>query len=380
MQGWRARFQRSAASVATLGRGRIWKRLLLLTKRATLPYPRLPLSPRGVILGAMKRELALASCLVAVASLFPSAAAHADEIKLKDGSKIIGTIVGFEENSFKVKTSYGFAVVQKDQVVSIVVTDSAKTPESATPKASAAATPAAASVPPPVPASAKPEKPKHAVAPPPKPSPADSAANDVVEYPHTDAPPTPSENPPAPAPVKAAPQPAAKAVAAPAPPPKPAAPEPMREEVSGNLYTNDTYGFHMYKPPDWHVIAGAPKILPGAITAMGTDDQTTYLLIGQETGGKSLASVMDTADRRLHDVMDNFRPLDERRVTISGVTAIERRFRGSVDDRDWSGLAVYIPRGTSVYTIFGMTLASTDLVQIQENVISRAINSLQFTK
>ena len=113
---------------------------------------------------------------------------------------------------------------------------------------------------------------------------------------------------------------------------------------------------------------------------MGTDDQTTYLLIGQETGGKSLASVMETADQRLHDVMDNFRPLDERRVTISGVTAIERRFRGSVDDRDWSGVAVYIPRGASVYIIFGMTLASTDLVQIQENVISRAINSLQFTK
>ena len=48
-------------------------------------------------------------------------------------------------------------------------------------------------------------------------------------------------------------------------------------------------------------------------------------------------------------------------------------------DRDWSGVAVYIPRGASVYTIFGMTLAGTDLVQIQENVISRAITSLQFT-
>lgn len=154
----------------------------------------------------------------------------------------------------------------------------------------------------------------------------------------------------------------------------------MREEVSGNSYTNDTYGFHMYKPPDWHVIPGASKILPGAITAMGTDDQTTYLMIGQETGGRSLTSVIDAADKRLHDVMDNFRPLDEKRVTISGVTAIERRFRGSVDDHDWSGVAVYIPRGTSVYTIFGMTLASTDLVQIQENVISRAITSMQFTK
>src|SRR5277367_3058682 len=57
------------------------------------------------------------------------APARADEIKLKDGSKINGTIVGFEDNSFKVKTSYGFAVVQKDQVVSITVTDPAKQPE-----------------------------------------------------------------------------------------------------------------------------------------------------------------------------------------------------------------------------------------------------------
>src|ERR1700735_3135549 len=62
---------------------------------------------------------------------------RADEIKLKDGSKITGTIVGFEENSFKVKTSYGFAVVQKDQVVSIIVTDASKKSASTADKATA---------------------------------------------------------------------------------------------------------------------------------------------------------------------------------------------------------------------------------------------------
>ena len=77
--------------------------------------------------------------------------------------------------------------------------------------------------------------------------------------------------------------------------------------------------------------------------------------------------------------MENFRPLGEKQVMISGVSATERRFRGSVDSRDWSGVVVYIPRGARVYTIFGMTLADTDLVQIQENVISRTITSLQFT-
>ena len=328
----------------------------------------------------MNRGIALASCLAGLtALLLPTPAARADEIKLKDGSKIIGTIVGFEDNSFKVKTSYGFAVVQKDQVVSIVVTDSAKKPEPNAPKTSAA--PASTSASPPIPSSAKSDKTEHAAtaaasrqAPP-----ADTGASDLVEYPHTDTSPESANSAPSSAPAKNPPQPKVTPVAAP-PPPKPAAPEPMREEVSGNTYTNDTFGFRMYKPPDWHVIPGASKILPGAITAMGTDDQTTYLMIGQETGGKSLTSVIDAADKRLHDVMDNFRPLDEKHVTISGVTAIERRFRGSVDDHDWSGVAVYIPRGNSVYTIFGMTLASTDLVQIQENVISRAITSLQFTK
>src|ERR1700683_1963710 len=53
-------------------------------------------------------------------------AVRADDIKLKDGSTISGTIVGFEEKSFKVKTSYGFAIVQKDQVVSISMSDAPK--------------------------------------------------------------------------------------------------------------------------------------------------------------------------------------------------------------------------------------------------------------
>jgi len=272
-----------------------------------------------------------------------AAAARADEIKLKDGTKITGTIVGFEENSFKVKTSYGFAVVQKDQVVSIVVSDA---PKKTTPAADNSA---------PV-ANSKPAK-TEAAAKPPAPEPTAVPAATVV-----------------------AAKPAAPPPAQPAPAPKPAAPEPMREQVVGNTYTNQTYGFQMYKPPAWKVIEGARTLLPGSITAMGTDDQNTYLLIGQEPAGKSLNAEIDTTEHRLRDILENFRPIDEKRITISGVSAIERHFRGSVDQKDWSGVVVYVPRDTHVYTIFGMTLADTDLVQIQENVISRAISSLQFTK
>jgi hypothetical protein len=297
---------------------------------------------------------------------------RADEIKLKDGTKISGTIVGFEENSFRVKTSYGFAVVQKDQVLSISISDSTKKseaerkpdadkkPEPAAEKSSAPAIPTKTET------AAAPTKPVKS-----EPSIAAPAAPTSV----TDGKPAANGTPPVAA-NTAAPSPSAPGAGA----PQPAAPEPMREEVSGNTYTNDTYGFQMYKPPDWRVIDGARSLLPGAITAMGTGDQTTYLLIGQEPAGKSLATDMDATEKRLREIMDNFRPLGDKRISVSGSDGVERRFRGSVDQHDWSGIVAIVPHGTRVYTIFGMTYADTDLVQIQENVISRAISSLQFTK
>jgi hypothetical protein len=298
---------------------------------------------------------AFAAALLAALSSAPSS--RADELKLKDGTKITGVIVGFEENSFKVKTNYGFALVQKDQIVSISISDAGVKTAADTPSSKAAKTETPAT------AKAVASDPAPAAAPakksPPAPTPASQATPATQPTPATTAAATPPTAPAA---------------------PKPAAPEPIREEVTGNSYTNETYGFHMYKPPDWDVIQGARSVLPGAITAMGTQDETTYLLIGQNPAGKSLAADMDTTEQRLRDTLDNFRPLGETKITIAGEPAIERKFRGSVDNHDWSGVVVFVPRGTHLYTIFGMTLADNDLVQIQENVISRAITSLQFTR
>jgi hypothetical protein len=287
-----------------------------------------------------------------VAGLFLLApAACPDEMHLKDGSKIVGTIIGFEEDSFRVKTSYGYAVVRRDEVVNIVVGDNSKKPSTET-----KAAPEKKNSPEKVPAPAIAATPKPAPADPPR---AVSAAPPAIET-----------KPPA----------AAAATAAPTtpPPPKPAS-ESIREQVAGNQYTNETYGFRMYKPPDWQLIEGARNVLPGAIAAMGTSDQTTYLMIGQEpTRGTSEENLM-RVERRLREIMDNFRPLGDKRITVSATQAIQRRFRGTVDNHDWSGVVVLLPRGDHLYTIFGMTYAETDLVQIQENVIARAISSLEFT-
>jgi len=375
--------------------------------------------------------------------------AHADELKLKDGTKIVGTIVGFEDNSFKVKTSYGFAVVQKDQVASINISEGknegksegkndvkseaekpapvakpdpapvapAKPVEVA--KASPASTPPAVQASPLAVLSAKPPSPPEKPASEIKPAPAQPVPVAKTAKPETPAAPAatqpvklaektaatatepilssasasvsapkPAEPPRAVPPSAAEPALKSTSVSASAPkpaeppkaaPPPAAEPGPIREQVVGNTYTNQTYGFQMYKPPAWEVIAGVPSLLPGAIAAMGTNDQTTYLLVGQELAASSIESVRDATERRLRDIMDNFRPLGETSLTVSGARAIQIHFRGGVDGHDWSGVAMFVPHGARLFTIFGMTLADSDLVQIQENVIARAISSLQFT-
>jgi len=296
--------------------------------------------------------------LIGASVLLFWAAVRADDIKLKDGSKISGSIVGFDDNSFKVQTSYGFAFVRKDQVVSITVSNPAKPGANK----SAADAPVAAE-------NANPSKAASSA----KEKASTPAASDISnEKPKTLASATPESS--------ASVKPAAPAAPAAVPPPAPAALPPIREKVDGSTYINETYRFRMYKPPDWQVIEGARTIMPGAITAMGTDDQTTYLLIGEAPAGKSIASDIDATDQRLRSVMDNFRPLGESRMNVSGIQAVERRFRGSVDQKDWSGTVVFVPHGGELYTIFGMTIAENDLVQIQENVIARTIASMQFAQ
>jgi len=313
---------------------------------------------------ALRTRVARGSLIPLVTFLAAFSVARADELKLKDGTTVVGTIVGFEEHSFKVKTSYGFAEVQKDQVVSIVISPVAKKKElekKPDPSSDAAVAPDPAPTKVTKPAPAKPVTP-----------PANNSAGLPNSSPNAANKSATNSAVPGPA---AANSPAAPPPVAPTP-----APEPMREEVNGNTYVNDTYSFRMYKPPTWELIEGARALLPGSITALGTADQTTYLLIGQQPVSKSVANDMDATQRRLQEIMENFQPLDEKHITISGLPAIERHFRGRVDQREWSGVVVCIPRDSRLYTIFGMTVADTDLVQIQENVIARAISSLQFTK
>jgi hypothetical protein len=304
--------------------------------------------------------------LVAIFAATPMA--RADEIHLKDGTKISGTIVGFENDSFRIETSYGFALVRKDKVADINISAAKKEPEPKA-KSSAPVPPPPAAAPTAVPAIAK------------EPLPTTVHPSSAVNTSANERPPAAAnaslaaaKNEPMPVKTIAAP------AAPPAPPVPPAPPEPpvIRDEIRGNLYVNHTYGFQMYKPPSWDLIPAARKALPDAVAALGTSDQTTMLVIGRERAKDSLDAYAASTGKALSAVYENYRLISSRHITIAGLPAVEQRSRGTADGRDWSVVLLTFVRGTDAFTLLGMTWADSDLIQVQENVIAKTENSLTF--
>jgi hypothetical protein len=304
--------------------------------------------------------------------MIAAGAVRADEIRLKDGTKIIGTIVGFENDSFRVETSYGFALIRKDKVADINIT-AAKKDTDPNPKSSVGAPPPSSAAPNIVPAVAKePVTPAgvstgaNALAPMRAPSSPGAPANAVAKA-EVSAPKITNVSEALPAP--------------PVTPPTPPAPGPpvIQDEIRGNQYVNLTYGFQIYKPPSWELIPGARKALPDAVAALGTNDQTTLLVIGRASAKDSLDAHATATETALKDVYENYRLLSTRTLTVAGVPAIEQRARGTADGRDWSVILLTLLKDNAAYTLLGMTWANSDLIQVQENVIAKTVNSLTFT-
>jgi len=321
--------------------------------------------------------------------------ARADEIHLKDGRKLNGVIVGYEDNMFKVKTDYGYELVDKDKITSIIPT---------TPAAKAAPDSAAkkdAPQHPPKPAAdARDARPEPAVATAANTGAAATPTNASVKSGTSaasgksektsaksanaaakpDAPAAPAANAPAPAnktSASATTTTPASAAATPVSPNQPEVPA-NREEVTGNTYTNYTHGFRMYKAPSWNLIEEARNALPNAIVAMGTSNESTLMVVGEEKTKDSLDAAAAAVEKRLNDIYVNYRRLSQKKTVVGGMPAVDYQYRGKADDHDWSGRLVVIARGKDILTVLAMTYADSDLIQIQENVIARSITSLDF--
>jgi hypothetical protein len=292
---------------------------------------------------------------------------------------------------FKVKTDFGYVLVEKDKIASIVPSAPAggETPPPATaktgsdlPKSGASAQSESAI------ASANDAKPattagaKTALPGAARQDKADKTVDKFTSAAVKPALPTsaPTGNLVAPA-LKGSPAAANAALppaaAQPAPPKAPEVPA-IREDVQGNLYTNYTHGFRMYKAPSWQLLDDARNALPNAIVAMGTSNESSLLVVGREKTKEPLDAAAVTVERRLTDVYENYQRASQRKTVVGGSPAVEFRYRGKADEHDWSGTLVVISRGGDIFTVLGMTYADSDLIQIQENVIAKAIGSLSF--
>jgi hypothetical protein len=349
---------------------------------------------RGFLIWAMRCGALLAFALGIAVCL------RADEIRLKDGKKLYGVIVAFDDNMFKIKTDFGFVLVEKNKIAAIIPTGSenseakaenkpaAKKDATATAKrapsaksgrdaANAEPTAGAGTEAPPStevsekvpdPATAKREKTAAVLA-------GGAARPEVPAVAKTKvfAPALRTTNAALPnnsAPVLAA-------TAAPPAPPKES--DGTREEIRGNLYINHANNFRIYKAPSWNLIEDARNALPNAIVAMGTNDESTLLVVGKEKTKEPLDAAASGVEKRVRDVYQNYRQISRRTTTVGGFPGIEVRYRGMADEHDWSGTLVVLTRGGDIFTILGMTYADTDLIQIQENVIAHAIASLDFS-
>jgi len=302
-----------------------------------------------VILG-----LAALLCAGVCGGIFADAAL-ADEIRLKDGKRLHGVIVAYEDNMFKVKTDFGYVLVEKDKIESIIPDTPADGMGS-----SATAKPATKS------AEVNKQAKASAIV-------NSSAARPAIPLTAAKG----DATPPAIKSVSATPKTAIATPVTPPPPPK-EEPLPIKEEIQGNLYLNHEFLFRMYKAPSWQIIADAGQNIPNAIVAMGTSNESTLLVVGHEKSNSALEPAAQEVEKKLSEVYDNYRLISQRKTVLGGLPALEYKYRGMADGHDWSGTLAVVPRNGDVFTVLGMTYADTDLIQIQENVIARAIASIDF--
>jgi hypothetical protein len=310
----------------------------------------------------------LGSAILAI-TFFPKPA-QADEIRLKDGQKLYGVIVAYEDNMFKVKTDFGYVLVEKDKIASIVPNVTAGHSAKVEPPAAdkpAVAKAGATSV-----SEAVPEK---------KPVPISFSGPTTPIVPPTKATNSAASIANAPALKATAKPPVATLVTTDQPvKPKEIEPPTNRETLQGNTYINYTHGFQMYKPPSWKLLDDAGKEIPNAIVAMGTANESTLMVVGSEKTKGSLDATAADVEKRLRETYGNYRRISQRKTVAGGFPAVEIHYRGLADEHDWSGTLLVVSRGEDVFSVLGMTYSDSDLIQIQENVIGRAISSLEFNK
>ena len=299
----------------------------------------------------------LVTCHLSLLLLLVASPALADDLSLKDGRKISGTIVGFENGMFRVETEYGFVLVRKDKVSSIKVTEGGakEAPENSKVPASEARNSGKGLAESPTSASGEPSRTDR------KEFPEDRRANSVATSSTSSIPP-PAITPPPPAPVSR--------------PVNEPMPAHVLEHVEGNDYFNDTFHFAMYKPPGWNLYEELPRGKVSAIVAIATEDEQTLLFVDRQVWSGTPNLKDDSVEANLRRTYQNYKMESESNTTIDGRPAIRRDFTGVMDGAEWHGVAVRVAQGSTIFGIIGMT--SAESFQFQEAVVNKILKSFHF--
>jgi len=96
----------------------------------------------------------------------------------------------------------------------------------------------------------------------------------------------------------------------------------------------------MYKAPSWSLIEEARGALPNAIVAMGTFNESTLMVVGEEKTKEPLDAAAAAVEKRLHDVYANYQRLSERKTMVGGLPAVSINIAGrptiTIGRESWS--------------------------------------------
>lgn len=274
----------------------------------------------------------LLTAAILIALLVPNALA--DELTLKDGHKISGTIVGFENGMFRLQTEYGFELVRKDKVASIKITESAEKE-----------------------VSSKTEANKKSEASPAERNGANASATGEAS--------------------------AARIAKPAAPPPPPVShlvddplPAHIEQHEDGSEYVNDTFHFSMFKPPGWKIFEELPRGKVSAIVALGSEDEQTLLFVDHQLWSGEPDLKNDAVENHLRQIYEDYKKLSEADTQVDGRPAIRRTFTGIMDGVEWHGVVVRVAQGSAVFGIIEMT--SAEGYQFQEAVFNKIVKTFHF--
>jgi len=284
---------------------------------------------RGRPLDVLIRLSVVLACVVCLG--------RAEELTLHDGQKIAGTIVGFENDMFKVETEFGFALVRKDRVKSISF---------------------------PASAAAKKDEPRKTLA--------EDPVKESASGREAGGTPQPT-----------APQGAILAEAKSAPPPRAVSrpidqplPVEIRERMEGTTYVNETFQFSFFKPPGWKIHENAPRETGRAIVAIGPENEHTLLLVDRQVWSGAPNLQIDPTELQLRRTYQKYRILSETTLQLDSRAAVRREFEGELDGALWRGIAVRVAEGNTVFGLIGLT--SSETLQFHEAVLNKIIGSFRF--